>query len=109
MSTELETWLNTLRLDQYASVLVAHAVGIDDVIDLTDADLISWGIASTDRKRLLEAITALRQSRVGAPANAPDHQASAGTMARGAERRQVSVLFCDIVGSTEIAHRLDPE
>ena len=109
MSTELQTWLNTLRLDQYASVLAAHAIGIDDVIDLTDVELISWGIASADRKRLLEAITVLRQSRVGAPASAPDHQASAGVMARGAERRQVSVLFCDIVGSTEIAHRLDPE
>ena len=96
-------------LIEYASVLVGHAIGIDDVIYLTDADLISLGIASADRKRLLEAITALRQSRVGAPANSPDHQASAGAMARGAERRQVSVLFCDIDGSTEIAHRLDPE
>jgi hypothetical protein len=75
-------------------VLAAHAIGIDDVIDLTDAELISWGIASADRKRLLEAITALRQSQVGAPASAPDHQTSAGVMARGAERRQVSVLFC---------------
>jgi class 3 adenylate cyclase/tetratricopeptide (TPR) repeat protein len=109
MSTELQTWLNTLRLDQYASVLAAHAIGIDDVIDLTDADLISWGIASADRKRLVEAITALRQSRVGACTNEPDHQAAAGVMERGAERRQISVLFCDIVGSTEIAHRLDPE
>ena len=109
MSTELGTWLNTLGLDQYAPVLGAHAIGIDDVIDLTEADLASFGIASLDRKRLLQAIAALRQSLAGARANPPDHQASSGAMARSAERRQVSVLFCDIVGSTEIAHRLDPE
>jgi len=109
MSTDLRTWLKILRLDQYAPVLDAHAIGIDNVIDLTDADLAGWGIASADRKRLLGAITALRQSRVGAPAVMPDHQASTGATALGAERRQVSVLFCDVVGSTEIAHRLDPE
>jgi class 3 adenylate cyclase/tetratricopeptide (TPR) repeat protein len=98
-----------LRLDEYAPVLEAHAVRIDNVINLTDADLARLGIASADRKRLLGAIAALRQSRVGALGSAPDHLASTGAIAAGAERRQVSVLFCDIVGSTEIAHRLDPE
>lgn len=109
MSTELTTWLTTLRLDQHAPLLAAHDIGINDVIDLTVIDLISLGIGSADRKRLLEAISALRQSRVGATEHAPDDQASTGAMTRSAERRQVSVLFCDVIGSTEIAHRLDPE
>src|SRR5229473_2479730 len=110
MSTELESWLDQLGLGQYAATFAAHAIDLDVVAELTDADLVSLGIAPLgDRKRLLSAIAGVQRSRIDnfvvgllpappAPRSRPR-----------AERRQVSVLFCDLVGSTALAHRLDPE
>jgi len=56
------------------------------------------------RRRLLDAIAALGEARVAAPSAAPIPAAAAD-----AERRQLTVLFCDLAGSTELAARLDPE
>ena len=110
MSTELESWLDQLGLGQYAATFTANAIDLDVVADLTDADLVNLGIAPLgDRKRLLSAIAGVQRSRIDnfvvgllpappAPRSRPK-----------AERRQVSVLFCDLVGSTALAHRLDPE
>jgi class 3 adenylate cyclase/tetratricopeptide (TPR) repeat protein len=110
MSTELETWLNKLSLNQYAAPFLANAIDFDVVTDLTDADLIGLGVAPLGhRKRLLNAIAALRQSRAGALTAALEPIQPAGREDAKAERRQVSVLFCDVVGSTALAHRLDPE
>jgi SAM domain (Sterile alpha motif) len=100
MSKELEAWLSKLSLEQYAPAFRANAIDIAVLADLTDIDLIELGVAPLGhRKRLLSAIENLRQSRFNATPNT-----------RGqAERRQVSVLFCDVVGSTALSHRLDPE
>jgi class 3 adenylate cyclase/tetratricopeptide (TPR) repeat protein len=110
MSTELESWLDQLGLGRYAATFAAHAIDLDVVAELTDADLVGLGIAPLgDRKRLLSAIAGVQRSRIDnfvvgllpappAPRSRPR-----------AERRQVSVLFCDLVGSTALAHRLDPE
>lgn len=99
MSTPLQTWLESLGLAQYAPAFAAHAVDMDIVADLTDADLQSIGVALLgDRKRLLKAIGEMRPV---VPGDTPGP-------AR-AERRQVTVLFCDLVGSTELSARLDPE
>jgi class 3 adenylate cyclase/tetratricopeptide (TPR) repeat protein len=108
MSKELEAWLTKFSLDQYAPVFHTNAIDMDVVTDLTDADLIGLGVAPLGhRKRLLIAIAALRQSR--ADTLHAEAIPIAGPQRAKAERRQVSVLFCDVVGSTEIAHRLDPE
>ena len=110
MSTELEMWLNKLNVSQYAETFLANAIDFDVVTDLTDADLIGLGVAPLGhRKRLLSAIAALRQSRAGALTAAIELIQPAGREGAKAERRQVSVLFCDVVGSTALAHRLDPE
>ncbi|HEY6715681.1 MAG TPA: adenylate/guanylate cyclase domain-containing protein, partial [Reyranella sp.] len=110
MSTELESWLDQLGLGQYAATFAAHAIDLDVVADLTDSDLVNLGIAPLGhRKRLLGAIAGVQRARIDnfvvgllpappAPRSRPK-----------AERRQVSVLFCDLVGSTALAHRLDPE
>jgi class 3 adenylate cyclase len=73
---------------------------------LTAEDLKDLGIASVGhRRRLLEAIAALSES--GKPAAiAP---VGNGTPAAQAERRQLTVMFCDLVGSTELSARLNPE
>jgi class 3 adenylate cyclase/tetratricopeptide (TPR) repeat protein len=100
MSKELEAWLSKLRLEQYAPAFRFNAIDMAVLADLSDIDLIEIGVAPLGhRKRLLSAIADVRHSGFGAipPIGAQ------------AERRQVSVLFCDVVGSTALAHRLDPE
>ena len=97
---QMEAWLSKLSLEQYAPAFRANAIDIAVLADLTDIDLIELGVTPLGhRKRLLSAIENLRQSRFKATPNT-----------RGqAERRQVSVLFCDVVGSTALSHQLDPE
>ena len=77
------------------------------------ADLEKIGVASLGhRKRLLKAITASAGRHRAPPAVAakePVEEQDGGRRAVGAERRQLTVLFCDLVGSTALSARLDPE
>src|SRR5262245_56517188 len=110
MSTELEAWLDKLGLGQYAAAFAANAIDLSLVGQLTDADLIQLGIEPLGhRKRLLSAIA---ETHGGAADNfvlGLDPRPPTPRRRPRAERRQVSVLFCDLVGSTELAHKLDPE
>lgn len=80
---------------------------MDVVIDLDDNDLEKIGVNLGDRKRLLRAIA----ERVGRGAASVGEVASSQQQERStaAERRQLTVLFCDLVGSTELSQQLDPE
>src|SRR5262249_56069065 len=73
--------------------------------EVTETDLERLGVALGHRKRILRAIAALSGATpaAGAPPTAP---ASPQTEP---ERRQLTVLFCDLVGSTALAAKLDPE
>jgi class 3 adenylate cyclase/predicted ATPase len=94
-------WLAQLGLSRYAERFVDNDVDIETLADLTDADLKELGVASLGHRRKLQmAINALRPS-AAAPAQAPASDAG--------ERRQLSVMFCDLVGSTALSARLDPE
>ena len=97
-------WLRGLGLEQYVGIFAENDVDADVVAELTDADLQTLGVTLGHRKRLLKAIAAL--SRVGTNAATP--QASPAS-APSPERRHMTVLFCDLVGSTSLAGRLDPE
>jgi class 3 adenylate cyclase/tetratricopeptide (TPR) repeat protein len=95
-------WLRTLGLGQYEAAFRENSVGMDVLPKLTADDLKDLGVnAVGDRRRLLDAIAALRASaeRVG----------TQNTEEPPAERRQLSVMFCDISGSTALSNRLDPE
>ncbi|HJU19277.1 MAG TPA: AAA family ATPase [Stellaceae bacterium] len=111
MSIEITDWLRGLGLEQYAAAFRDN--DIDDAVlrRLTAEDLRELGVASVGhRRRLLDAIAAL-----GAPAPAADAPRqlaeTAATLApkSDAERRQLTVMFCDLVGSTALSARLDPE
>ena len=94
---DTEAWLGSLNLDCYAQTFREHAIDLRALSALTSEDLSRLGIASIGhRRRLLNAIAALGESEL--PGNA----------AR-AERRRLTVLFCDMVGSTALSTRLDPE
>jgi class 3 adenylate cyclase/predicted ATPase len=100
-------WLEGLGLGQYAQVFAEQAVDIEVLPDLAEADLEKLGVALGHRKRMLRAIAALAgANRAADPGNAI---AAASPPRSGAERRQLTVLFCDLVGSTALAGTLDPE
>jgi class 3 adenylate cyclase len=104
---DVEDWLRGLGLAQYEAMFRDNSIGPDVLPDLTDSDLEKLGVTLGDRKRLLKAIACLGPpqtlARPRGPPPTPFPQENA------AERRQLTVMFCDLVGSTAISARLDPE
>ena len=100
---DVDAWLENLGLGQYAEVFAENRVGADVLSDLSEDDLEKLGIPLGDRKRLLKAIAALGDRATPA---APEPRLTASSEA---ERRQLTIMFCDIVGSTALSNSLDPE
>jgi class 3 adenylate cyclase/tetratricopeptide (TPR) repeat protein len=98
---KVDHWLEQLGLGRYAAVFSENDIDFDVLPDLSDADLAALGVSLGHRKKLLRAIAALPEE--GRPATAPARAIAAP------ERRQLTVMFCDLVGSTELSTRLDPE
>lgn len=107
----LTEWLEGIGLSQYGALFAAHAIDKDVLPDIADQDLERLGIPLGHRKKLLRGIAALTVGKVaelGVSCVSP--LLAASTLAASvSERRHISVLFCDLVGSTELAARLDPE
>jgi class 3 adenylate cyclase len=99
-------WLRSLGLGQYEAVFREAEIGADVLPDLTEADLGQLGVPLGNCKRLLKAISSLGSTETAAKPAAP---VSPQTVTDAAERRQLTVMFCDLVGSTAISARLDPE
>ena len=95
-------WLRSLGLGQYEAAFRDNAIGVDVLADLTDGDLEKLGLPLGDRKRLLKAIGGL----AGPP---PAAMSAAASQPASAERRPITVMFCDLVGSTSLAAKLDAE
>jgi class 3 adenylate cyclase len=104
---DIRDWLRDLALGRYADSFEANAIDSEVLLELTEADLEKLGVVLGHRKKLLKAIAALREpdKEIAGPGEADASRAPR----REAERRQLTVLFCDLVGSTELAARLDPE
>jgi class 3 adenylate cyclase len=103
---DVSTWLRDLGLENYLEAFQANHIDAEVLSQLTADDLTAMGITSIGhRRKLLAAIAALDQGR--APAAAEPTTVAARPLE--AERRQLTVLFCDLVDSTELASRLDPE
>jgi class 3 adenylate cyclase/predicted ATPase len=106
MMTDLKSWLTDLGLPQYAATLADHAVDWDVLPDLSEKDLADIGIPLGHRKRLLKAISLL-VSPYGA--GGTQGHAESTSAQPVPERRHLTVVFCDLVGSTALSRRLDPE
>lgn len=103
MSSSIEQWLEKLGLSNYADMFAEHKIGLDILPDLSEADLKDLGIPLGDRKRLLKAAAqAVLPETSSEPERAP-------AVPPEAERRQLTVMFCDLAGSTALSDRLDPE
>src|SRR2546426_12571200 len=99
---DIGEWLTGLGLEQYGVAFRDNDVDERILRSLTADDLKDLGVRSVGhRRRLLDAIAALARD--------PNPTAEVPTTERTAERRQLTVMFVDLVGSTELASRLDPE
>ncbi|MGO9847687.1 MAG: AAA family ATPase [Methylocella sp.] len=102
-------WLRSLGLERYEAIFRENE--IDDTVlpRLTADDLKELGVGILGhRRKLLDAIAALRAD-VSAKAPPPDAPPTVGSPKDAAERRQVTVMFCDLVGSTALSTSMDPE
>jgi class 3 adenylate cyclase len=106
---DVAAWLNGLGLDRYKQAFEDHAIDFALLPKLTADDLRDIGITAVGhRRKLLEAIAALRDSS-GARTQKPDVPSASPVRWRDAERRQLTVMFVDLVASTELSLKLDPE
>ncbi|MBV8119266.1 MAG: AAA family ATPase [Alphaproteobacteria bacterium] len=116
---DIAEWLRGLGLAQYEPAFRENAIDASVLPSLTIEDLRDLGVTLIGhRRRLLEAIAALsvEPSLTASPTVTsvgagplPPPQEGAGGVGAMAERRQLTVMFCDLVGSTALAARLDPE
>jgi class 3 adenylate cyclase len=105
-------WLNAIDLGQYEALFREHEIDARVLPDLVEADLEKIGVPLGHRKRLMRAIVAL--SAGGTPPSAAKSAStqpspSPPTSGADAERRPITVMFCDLVGSTSISAALDAE
>jgi len=111
MSAVVVEWLKGLGLEQYAQAFRDNDIDRDVLLALTADDLIALGVTSVGhRRKLLAAIKALNESSSSGVAHGA--KSGGGTVAADPtrpERRLLTIMFCDLVGSTELATRLDPE
>jgi class 3 adenylate cyclase len=108
MSIDVGEWLSGLGLGQYAPAFAANDIDGEVLPELTADDLTGLGITSIGhRRRLLAAIAALRSG--GSKPRAKTAPIPTAAVGGEAERRQLTVMFCDLVGSTPLSTRFDPE
>ncbi|MBH5398732.1 AAA family ATPase [Bradyrhizobium sp. CNPSo 4010] len=110
---DVGAWLCGLGLGQYEHAFRENDIDAEVLMDLTAEDLIGLGVASIGhRRKLLAAIAALRAGSISATipvTAAPTAVSEKAAPAPEAERRQLTVMFVDLVDSTALAARLDPE
>ena len=100
--TSIADWLSSLGLPEYTERFVANAIDPSVLGELTEQDLKDLEIPIGHRRKILRAIAdAANRAKTEAPVQ-PAQEA-------GAQRRQLTVMFCDLVGSTALSAKLDPE
>src|SRR6516225_2781164 len=97
-------WLASIGLSEYAQRFADNAIDLSVVRDLTEQDLKDLGVLLGHRRRILRAIVELDG---GAPS--PTETAIEPALRDRAQRRHLTLMICDLVGSTALSARLDPE
>ena len=104
---QIADWLDKLGMSEYAPRFAENRVDFSVLPDLSDQDLEKMGVVLGDRRKILRAIAAL--GNAAQKSSAPAETTSAARQRDAAERRQVTVMFSDLVGSTALSGRMDPE
>ena len=105
MQQSIAEWLTKIGLERYAAAFAANDIDVTVLRHLTDADLENIGVSLGHRRKLLAAIAELSAAALATPAPASAESKPLDT----AERRRVTVMFSDLVGSTALSACLDPE
>ena len=105
---QIAEWLQKLGLGQYAQPFAENDISFSVLPDLTDQDLKEIGVSLGHRRQLLRAIAEMKRVEIVAP-KLTNENVSAVAPQETAERRQVTVMFSDLVGSTALSARMDPE
>ncbi len=96
-------WLASLGLSEYAERFAENGIDLSVLRDLTEQDLKDLDVLLGHRRKMLRAIAELDRAALTGP------QGVAAPLPHDAERRLLTVMFCDLVGSTALSARLDPE
>ena len=123
--SEIRAWLESIGCGRYADAFEQNDITLELIGDLADEDLKELGLSIGDRKRFKRAAAALAPAAPDTPApdtpardtpapdtpapDSPEPERHAAHHSAHAERRRLTVMFVDLVGSTDLAGRLDPE
>lgn len=112
MSQTIANWLESLGLGQYAQSFLEHDIDMTVLSELSDEHLEQLGVSLGHRLKILKAVRTHNRA-VDTPHSHSHSTSSGSTVLKQkpipAERRQLSVMFVDLVGSTEMSTKLDPE
>ena len=103
---DLGSWLRSLGLERFEGTLRENAIDETVLSDLTEDHLRELGLPLCARIKLLKAIKTLSSKT---PVDGLAETAVSGSSSDAAERRQITVMFSDLVGSTALSTRMDPE
>jgi class 3 adenylate cyclase len=108
---QIADWLEKLGMSEYAQRFAENDIDVEVLSELTDKDFDRLGVSIGHRRKIMRAI---REFAVLPLSDVTELPASAATAAQAAprdaaERRQVTVMFSDLVGSTALSGRMDPE
>ena len=107
---DVVVWLRSLGLGQYEAAFRENEIDETVLPSLTAEDLKDLGVGIVGhRRKLLDAIAALRADTNASPTATPGPATVDASPRDTAERRQVTVMFSDLVGSTALSARMDPE
>ena len=107
-----EEWLAAAGLEQYRSAFVENDIDFSIVRKLTESDLKELGLTLGHRKKFFEALSILDPHTETIPTagrSQPESEPISSLTEQSGERRQLTVMFCDLVGSTALSERMDPE
>src|SRR6516164_10346324 len=108
---QIADWLEKLGMSEYAHRFAENDIDVEVLNELTDKDFDRLGVSLGHRRKIMRAIREFAALPVSAAAERPASATTATQAAPrdAAERRQVTVMFSDLVGSTALSARMDPE
>src|SRR5215475_4055990 len=109
---QIADWLEKLGMSEYAKCFAENRIDFSVLRDLTDQDLKDLGVVLGDRRKLLRAVSNIDDKSLGVapePVLSSARPTTAAVTEATGERRYLTVIFCDLVGSTGISAQLDAE
>src|SRR5215831_1894369 len=108
---QIADWLEKLGMSEYAQRFTENDIDVEVLSELTDNDFDRLGVSIGHRRKIMRAIREFASSPVSAATERPGSGTTATQAAPrdAAERRQVTVMFSDLIGSTALSARMDPE